>query len=171
VELIVEGGQGSPNANSWHTLETANEYHASVNNKRWAPLSDEDKTGWLIRAALDISAVYAGRWRGQAYRSNQGLPWPRYDFLDVEGDYIRGPIIPNLVLALQAETAYAYVLDPLRDAPTRRGLTIDSRKVGPIATTKQYDSKQSPILRNPVLGRMVRSLLGSGAGQVEIVRS
>lgn len=174
MDLVLETGVGVTNANSWVDLAYADDYHASLGNKQWitAAPQEGDRTALLLKAMVNIIIPrYAGRWVGDIYSESQSLPWPRKWYYDNDERWIIGPHIPDEVKWLQCEVALNLIDNPEYDTPLRRGVTIQSVKVGPIVETSQFDSSQNPVLTAPKVARLARALLDASRGRVNVVRS
>lgn len=174
MDLVPEDGTGVAGANTWVTADFADDYHSSFGNIEWVTADADKRKALLLRAVSSIIVPrYSGKWRGEIYREGQELPWPRVCFRDDENRWYdtRNPYLPTEIKFLQCEVALAFILDPTLDQPKRRGLTISSEKIGPITTVEQFDSKQSPVLSNPRIARLVRPWLERGNNNFEIVRS
>jgi len=117
VILIVEDGSGVPNANTYNSLEMADEYHRQSGNDAWfngtdSP-SDDKRASALIRAAIILDGTYKSRWPGRrTHGRNQGLDWPRTGAADVDGNEIADDEIPREILQAQNEMALREYTNP-----------------------------------------------------------
>lgn len=80
--LIVEDGSKPANANSYCSLEYADDYHDLVGNEDWASMTDDEKTRTLIQATESLDLLYGQKYLSQRYNDPQSLLWPRYAFVD-----------------------------------------------------------------------------------------
>ncbi len=74
--MIVEDGSIIPNANSYVSIEYANEYFSIRNNSLWVG-EDFQKEGFLIRSTDYIEGRFGNRFIGQRVSNLQSLSWPR----------------------------------------------------------------------------------------------
>lgn len=89
--MIVEDGTGLPNANSYVTVEFADDYFSARGVSSWDSLETAQKEQALICATDFIDNVY--QWYGKKATSEQALRFPRVNLVDYEGQEIVG--IPN----------------------------------------------------------------------------
>jgi len=121
VTLIVETGEGLPDANSYVSLDYAESYWAQRGYDA-SSYSDEQKEQSLIRASEYIT--YSFEWPG--YRKNgrtdvdgyQGLAWPRYYALDKEGHTVGLDSVPREVQFATCELAFYELQNPHALQPT-----------------------------------------------------
>lgn len=117
VDLRDEDGSGVPGANTYVTLEQADEYHTQNGNTAWfngaASPSDDLRASALIRAAVILDGSYKSRWPGRrTHGRNQGLDWPRTGAADAEGFPIQGDEIPVEIRDAQCEMALREYVSP-----------------------------------------------------------
>ncbi|MHC8299605.1 DnaT-like ssDNA-binding protein [Pseudomonas sp. ZS1P83] len=74
MQIIVEDGQGRPDANSFVPLEKLTFYRDYYGFR--IPEAAEDQVALLLRAAADINAR---QWKGCKANSDQAMAWPRRD--------------------------------------------------------------------------------------------
>jgi hypothetical protein len=114
--LIVEDGSGNPIipfANSYLSVDYADEYHALVGNSDWASNTTADKEEALINATQSIDLLY-----GQRFKSfpitfntnlNQQLLWPRMLVQINRVQIIPSKTIPFQLMRATAECAMKYL--------------------------------------------------------------
>ena len=83
MPLIVEDGSKPQNANAYCSIEFADEYHELMGNTDWASLSDDEKTGALVKATASLDLLYGPRYLSTP-TADQNLLWPRYAFADAQ---------------------------------------------------------------------------------------
>ena len=89
--MIVENGTGLPNADSYVSVEYADDYFSARGVSGWVALSSEQKEQSLIRATDYVDNIYL--WYGKKATTEQSLRFPRENLKDYEGQDIVG--IPN----------------------------------------------------------------------------
>lgn len=74
MQIIVEDGQGRPDANSFVLLEKLTFYRDYYGFR--FPETEADQIALLLRAAADINAR---QWKGRKSNPDQAMAWPRRD--------------------------------------------------------------------------------------------
>ena len=92
VSLIVEDGSCVPSANSYVSLEYADEYMRNTGKTSWASLDSDVRKAYLINATRYIDRIYSQKgWKGQKkYHRRQALCFPRVELFDKDGDEVLG---------------------------------------------------------------------------------
>ena len=86
--MIVENGTGLPNANSYVTVEFADDYFSARGVSGWVSLTTEKKEQALICGTDFIDSIY--QWYGKKATSEQALRFPRVNLVDYEGQPVEG---------------------------------------------------------------------------------
>ena len=86
--MIVENGTGLPNANSYVTVEFADDYFSARGVSGWVALTTEKKEQALICATDFIDSIY--QWYGKKATNEQALRFPRINLRDYEGQEVTG---------------------------------------------------------------------------------
>ena len=86
--MIVEDGTGLTDANSYASVEFADDYFSARGVSEWDDLETEVKEQSLIKATDFIDNVY--QWYGKKEFDNQALRFPRVSIRDYEGAEIKG---------------------------------------------------------------------------------
>ena len=153
--LIVEGGTGTPRANSYASLAYANNYFIGKRlfSSAWVASTDDVKTIALKEATFVLDAEFA--WTGEGtHTKTQGLQWPRRKAYDRDGRHVTG--VPKRVRDATCELAmYLLAQDRLVG---REGVGIHSLKVDVIQIV--YDKTDAPETFPPHVARM---LIGYGS--------
>lgn len=89
--MIVENGTGLENADSYVSVEFADNYFLARGISEWADFDDKTKENALVRATDYIDNIF--QWYGQKSNNAQTLRFPRKNLFDYEGNKIDG--IPN----------------------------------------------------------------------------
>ncbi len=178
ADLVVEDGTGLANANSYASLDFANEYHRLRDNVVWTNATDHNKVGALIRATDYVDR----RWRfvGSLFKATQALAWPRLDAFDAEGND-QSETVPKGIQEAAAEYALraltsASVLnntDPLLPDGGREELVVVGKRerVGPIEEETRFSEglARRTIKSYPSADRiLVQSGLVLGVGNAAV---
>lgn len=165
MPLIVEDGTGMPDANSYVSIEEADQYHTDRNNTLWLSLSEQEKTGRLINAA-----AYMGGFLFNGIRLNpdQGLAFPRYYPPETKPDTAA---VPRNIKSCQCEMG----LQTSLLAPTDGRVISEERIEGAIDTkydtSRAYTQPVYPAI-NLYLGQYLFSeQSGGGVGFGRVVRT
>lgn len=112
LEIVfnVEDGNYVSDANSYISLEEANQYQTNKGRSDWLALSDDEKKSYLIKGTQYIDKLY--KWKGQRKFEPQTLSWPRvrrmmgvsYPLIDIDGFKIIG--IPRAIKEAVCEAAF-----------------------------------------------------------------
>lgn len=86
ITFAVEDGTCVASANSYVSLEYANQYMTNKGREDWLALTDEQKEVSLIKGTQYVDTLY--QWKGIAKYELQELSFPRVDFRKKDG-YIR----------------------------------------------------------------------------------
>lgn len=106
--FVVEDGLGDPEANSYCTVEFADDYmeanpHVSAD---WLDQEEEDKQRLLARASKVLDVRF--KWHGTRVYPDSGLAWPRAGVV-IDGVMVPDNVIPRLLKEGAAEFA-AYLM-------------------------------------------------------------
>lgn len=110
ITFIVEDGTCVSDANSYISLEDANQYQTNKRRSEWLALSDDEKMASLIKGTQYVDKLYT--WKGVRKFELQTLSFPRVntnrtDWLYVEGFPVKN--IPRQIKEAVCEAAfYAY---------------------------------------------------------------
>ena len=86
--MIVEDGTGLPNADSYVSVEFADNYFSARGVSSWTTLTTAVKEQCLIKATDFIDNIY--QWKGKKTTNEQSLRFPRTNLFDYEGQEIDG---------------------------------------------------------------------------------
>lgn len=106
VSLIVEDGSCVPSANSYVSLEYADEYMSNTGRTAWASQSENARKSYLINATAYIDRTYSKLgWKGiKKYHRNQPLCFPRVELYDKDGFEVEG--IPEELMKAVCEASF-----------------------------------------------------------------
>lgn len=100
MDIIVEDGTGIVIANSYLSVDKADELLSINIHSKWAALDEDTKERLLMFATRKLDERV--KWYGHKFQPTSGLAWPRCGVRDKEGF----PVDDNLVpLAVQIATA------------------------------------------------------------------
>ena len=122
MALVVETGEGLPDAEVYISVADADKYHADRGNAAWGELAEPAKEAALRRGADYLGAAYASRWCGHRLTDGQALDWPRTGH---DG-------VPVAIARMNAELAMRSLTGPLM---ADEGAAVQSETVGPISVT------------------------------------
>lgn len=108
IVFNVEDGSCVSGANSYVTLEWANQYQTNKNRADWLALSDDEKCASLIKGTQYVNALF--NWKGRRKFEAQELAFPRVMLRDLDGFFVKG--IPRKLMEAVCEAAfYGYQAD------------------------------------------------------------
>jgi hypothetical protein len=120
---------GAADANSYATVEEADEYHdGRLHDDAW---DNADKEAALVWAALLLDGWVV--WTGQATYETQALVWPRKGMFNRNGFAIPETVIPREIKAAQSELARQLALNDLMADDDVRRKDIRSLSAGSVS--------------------------------------
>lgn len=145
--MIVETGLKEPGANSYIDIAFADNYHLTYGNDTWVG-TDEEKAKALISACQSLDLLYGPKYLSNRLEGNQDLLWPRYPFVDRNGNSRIKQEVPIEVKKAQAEIALMYLngTDLFPEGNDAGRVESESIKVGDIQTTTTYSKTTKPDL-------------------------
>ncbi len=176
MAFTVEDGTGLPGANSYASVDFADDYFAERAIAAWTG-EDAAKQAWLIQAADYIEQVFAWRFIGSKLTDEQGLAWPRKDAVTNDGVDLEDGVMPIPLLRATCQYALRAINGPLMPDPTidATGFSVVTtrKKVGPIE--KEFTvmgSSGNPILVRsyPAADTLLTNLLRRGIGGTRVIR-
>ncbi|UYW33629.1 DnaT-like ssDNA-binding protein [Methylorubrum extorquens] len=169
MALVVETGAGLPDAESYASVEDANDYHQKRGNAGWAG-DEAGKEAALRRATEYLDGAYRTRWLGQSAAPAQGLAWPRA-YVRAERGYLASDAVPVAVVRACCEAALRELQAPGSLAPDLfPGERVVSETVGPLSVDYAdgggsdagappvlvaVDRILAPVLRSPAAAGLV----------------
>jgi hypothetical protein len=135
MTLIIEGGTGNPDAESYVSVANCAEY-ATNHGLTFGVSPESEAEAALRRATTWIDGRYGARFRGARTKGrDQALAWPRDNATDVEGNEIADDAVPIEVIRATCEAA-------VRELATPGGLSPDVT-AGKIITAASVDGAVS----------------------------
>lgn len=185
MNFIVEDGTAKADANSYTTVEDAdNHIAAHAEASAWAAKTPEQKQALLIRATRAIDAFT--NWKGQLVKFDQALQWPRQrvpwegpiDLVGIPavqayrfGEYPSN-LIPPQVKAATAEAA-VYCMTAGTPGAQWDGAGIKSIGLGQGALDVEFDanSQPAPLPPNVTAGLRLFTTGGGRKGSLPVRRA
>ena len=136
--MIVENGTGLPNADSYVTVEFADNYFSARGVSVWATLTNTVKEQLLIKGTDFIDNIY--QWYGKKEFEHQALRFPRVDIRDYEGAEIKG--IPSCLKQAVCDASLIANSGELFQTSDANGAVV-SEKIGELAFTYANGKKET----------------------------
>ena len=102
ISFNIEDGSCVSEANSYISLEEANQYMTNKGRSNWLALSDDEKKVTLINGTQYVDNLFT--WKGRRKFEQQELSFPRVMIRDLDGFEIRG--IPKRLKEAVCEAAF-----------------------------------------------------------------
>lgn len=162
--LIVETGEGLPDANSYATATEADAYFDGMMETVWETATSVAKDAALIKATIYIDGTYQNRFNGLKKTNTQALEWPRVGATE-HGYAIEDYIIPKRLKWATFQAALRALSGEL--APDIKDVVTEIQ-VGPI---RKVVAPGSGSPKYPVVEQLLRPILNeSSAGQILVGR-
>lgn len=173
MPFIVEDGTGVDGANSYVSLEYANEYFTLRNRTEWTG-TDAVKQGYLISATDYIEAIFGRRFIGEMTDMSQPLSWPRTNTDEYLETAYAEDEIPDVLKRACCEYAYQIIVGgellptPAVDAS---GFSVVTTReaVGPIETEYRVagsSGRPMTVRSYPKADSLMAGLLLPSSGRV-----
>ena len=147
MAFVVEDGSGLPNANSYASVQEADDYMTDRNNSEWAALTLTKKQGCLVSATEYIDTRWGSKLRGQRSTETQALEFPR------KGCGLKSDEVPVRIKSACIQYALIASSTPLSPNPqySESGTPLIStrEKVGPIEEEYKSGENASSVTWNP----------------------
>lgn len=172
MTLIVEDGTARSDAESYASVQQADDYHAARGNSQWALLTDIEKTQALRRATDYLLQMYRTKWKGLRANLNQALDWPRFNVqLEDVGfgqfmAYVPVNTVPPQVIHATCEMAIRAAAGELAPDLQR---TVSQESIGPIRTV--YQTGAPEYVRYRSIDMLLKPLLAVSGVGVRMVRA
>lgn len=155
MAFTPEDGTGTEGANSYTTLEYADDYHVDRGNAAWASAEVSQRQAALVKATDYIEQNYAAKWLGNPVSADQALSWPRTNQNGMPG-------------TLQAATSLLALEALTKDLNPALGQAVKRKKVDTLEI--EYQDGTGARIRRPAVDGMLRSLCGGGGLNIPVVR-
>lgn len=140
--MVVENGDGLENANSYVTVEFADNYFSTRGIKSWADVENDVKEQILIKATDFVDNSF--QWYGKKKNACQALRFPRVNLRDYEGNAILD--IPTSLKQAVCEAAFIALNSELFQKANENGDVV-SEKIGELSWTysKNANTKSTTL--------------------------
>jgi hypothetical protein len=176
MSLILETGSGTPNANSYVSLEEADNYHTLYNNLDWAG-TDAELEQALILATQSVDLLYGPKYLSwKKIESLSPLLFPRLWFYDNNYQIVTQNDIPPALKNAVCEIALMQLqgIDIFPQANLDKNVKLGKVKVGDIEVENQYVGSRGPEVESFANFRKIdlilQPLLKTKQNKVFIVR-
>lgn len=163
MTIIVEGGTGVADANSYVSMDDCATY-CDARGYTFSTGITEAKEAALIRARTSLDTTYRSRYPG--YRTNgrdQELEWPRTEATDADGEEIAGDEIPQEIIDAQCEFAVRELAEAGSTMPDlERGGNVKRLKAGSVEV--EYGGNATATTTFTIVDGILSGLLGGGDG-------
>ena len=165
-EFVVETGVGDPDANSYASVEFADDYIATnaFASVQWELLSVSAKQKLLVRATKIIDRRV--QWAGERVDGDSGLRWPRAGVYDADGFLIPDDVIPDELIEAVCEFATYLMTTDWTNETTEASGALSKIKVDVIELEMDTSSSSSSSTSRGDLPQYVIDMLES-LGMVE----
>ena len=135
MAIVVEDGTGKADAESYVSVEDAEQYASLYGHEDFGAAAEADQEAALRRATRAIDALYGSRFPGARLNGRaQALQWPRSDAYDADGEEIASDEIPTEVVSATVEFAIRELTEAGSTMPDlERGGAIRSLKAGSVS--------------------------------------
>lgn len=143
MAFIPEDGTGVPGANSYCSVEYADEYFLLRGRNEWISLTLDAKESALVSATDYIGLRWGQRFVGHPYTTTQGLPWPRLLCGQTAAYY------PDALLRATCEYGIRASVGPLAPDPvvdeTGRMPSMSREKLGPLEEEYRWPAPNAGV--------------------------
>lgn len=135
MAIVVEDGNGQPDAISYASAAQADAYLAARGAKDWADRDVGDKEAALVVATDWINRNYGQKWKGNPSFYNQALDWPRVGIVDDRTGALFGPdFMPKELVGATIELAAEAARGTLYNNASPQTPQVVEDTLGPITT-------------------------------------
>lgn len=168
--FIVEDGTGITDANSYVSIQWADDYFTDRGNSTWAAALDTNKQVALVKATDYIDATYS--FSGFKLTATQALVWPRSSAVDKYGEALEG--IPVLLMKAVSELAVRALSKELIQDIDKQGYIKRERVEGVVEIEYggdgAYASSAFTYIDRLLIGYGVALAKNGSTGQRKILR-
>lgn len=152
--MIVESGENLTNADSYVSVEFADNYFNARAITEWAELTEEEKEVALIKGTDFIDTSFD--WNGRKATKEQSLNFPRINLRDSNGYEVEG--IPlNLMKAVCVASLNISKGEDMFSVQDANGAIV-SESVGSISTTYDVSKKEKNVTLYDEINLLLRGL-------------
>lgn len=164
MSLVLEEGEGLPDAESFVSVADADTFWADRGIIAWTGLTEPAKEA-ALRQGFDYLGL-AFRWPGQPKMVDQRGPFPRGMAFDRSGVAIPENSVPIAVVTANILLAFeATRVNLLQAATVEPALNSKQVKIGPITIQRDYDTGRQPrgLPRFPQVDAVISVIAGAKA--------
>lgn len=158
--MIVENGEGKENANSYVSVDFANEYFSSRGATQWDDIDDATKKQLLIKATDFIDNSF--KWYGKKKSPTQALRFPRDNLKDYEGNVVNG--IPTCLRQAVCEASLIAIRNSLFATANENG-NITSETIGALHFSYAKSENASNITLYDSINKRLQGLFKDKTNQ------
>ena len=160
--MTVENGQGLENADSYVSVEYADEYFVSRDSS-WSELADEEKEKLLVKATDFVDASF--KWRGKKSTQEQALGFPRINCVNDDGFTVAG--VPTALKKAVCESALLVKSNGNLFQTNQENGAVVSEHIGSISFTYDTAKKQKDTTLYDSINLRLRGLfVDTSKGQI-----
>lgn len=137
--MIIEDGTGLQDANSYVSVDFADDYFSARGISSWLNLEETIKENVLVRATDYVDNIF--QWYGQKKTKEQSLRFPRINLLDYEGTEIEG--VPNRLKQAVCEGALILSEGTELYQTSEANGNVVSESIGELSFTYDKTTKES----------------------------
>lgn len=153
ADIVVEDGTGIATANSYCSVEDADDYHENhLYATDWTSANTTTRENALIMASRLLDEQVS--WDGAIVDSSSGLRWPRYNVWHEDGYMISSNIVPDFVKNATAEYARKLIGEDRTDETNRDLKGFKMVQIGDLKI--QVDEWTSKPVMPPSVWSMIR---------------
>lgn len=167
--MIIEDGTGLVNADSFVSVDFADNYFFSRGFSKWQELEQEKKEVALVNATDFINNYF--EWKGKRLTANQSLAFPRQSLFDNEGFALEG--VPTSVKQAVCEAIKINIDGELYETQESNGAVV-SEKIGNLQFSYDVSKKDTFATRYESINKRLKGLYVDKSikriGLVDIIR-
>ena len=162
--MILENGSGISNADSYCSIEEADQYNEGRGNIKWLFSIKSEKEASLVRACDYIEKAYGELWLGSKCTETQRLSYPRFGITDSGKNQI-----PRWLKEAQCEGALLELEDTgILSWDESEGGRLTKEREGEIE--KSYTQGPSSVRKFPQIYGLIKAHIKSPS-QIGIMRA
>jgi hypothetical protein len=171
MTINIETGEGTRDADSYASVESADARCVALGVTDWAPRTDAEKEVALRRSTQFMLANYRKRWAGRRVYQAQALDWPRWNVV-VDDFPVLSTVVPaevvNACIDLAVRAARGEELLPDLETGNNQ---VKRDKTGPLET-EYFEHNTDAAARFVAIDAMLEPFFGAagGAGMIKVVR-
>lgn len=171
MAFVVEDGTEVANANSYGTVQGADDYFADRGITAWGPIATPAKQSALIAATDYIDKRWGSAFKGCQLTATQSLEFPRDAFVDVNGVGVIPEALKKATYEYAIRANAAPLAPDIQQDPSGYQVSRRFEKVGPLEERTDFaflgpGSTRQLLTPYPAADMLLRSLLRNSYGRV-----